>query len=315
MAIKTFKNQLDLRVYYEKGMTIREIATVVKMSPSSVRKQLIENGVDLRKRGPKRIKLSREVIDELYSDKKKNKEEIAKLLKCSPSVIDRRMREWNIPRRTPKATWRNHYGCNRKYNLNEDYFKTWSSNMSWLLGFIYADGCLFGDRITISLSKKDVEILERIKSDIDTDYPLCEYVQNGSVKIALQLCSQKMCNDLRYIGLIPNKTKKIKFPDIPDIYKSDFIRGYMDGDGYYRFNKKQAGLCGASYNFLNKLMNILVRKQIVDKVKIYKEKDQDFWRIHFSQKETKNLIKWLYHNINDKLFLKRKYERVISYGH
>ena len=41
----------------------------------------------------------------------------------------------NVPRRAI-GSWK------RKYNITENYFKTWSNNMAYILGFIAADGVI-----------------------------------------------------------------------------------------------------------------------------------------------------------------------------
>lgn len=44
----------------------------------------------------------------------------------------------------------------RKYRINQDYFKTWSHNMAYILGLWYADGCIYGGKMfDITLHKKD----------------------------------------------------------------------------------------------------------------------------------------------------------------
>ena len=44
----------------------------------------------------------------------------------------------------------------RKWNINQDYFKTWSHNMAYVFGFWCADGCIYGGKMfDITQSKKD----------------------------------------------------------------------------------------------------------------------------------------------------------------
>ena len=55
----------------------------------------------------------------------------------------------------------------RTYTLDEKYFdKIDSQNKAYILGFIYADGSINKGCLNITLSNKDVEILEFIKDEL-----------------------------------------------------------------------------------------------------------------------------------------------------
>ena len=46
-----------------------------------------------------------------------------------------------------------------------------------------------------------------------------------------------MCKDLTNLGCCPNKTRALKFPNIPNSLYKHFIRGFLDGDGCIRVGK------------------------------------------------------------------------------
>lgn len=50
-------------------------------------------------------------------------------------------------------------------------------------------------------------------------------------QVCFRLSSKLLCNDLLKHGVMPNKSFKIKLPNISDIFLPHFIRGYFDGDG------------------------------------------------------------------------------------
>lgn len=52
----------------------------------------------------------------------------------------------NIEKRA-RGSWK------RKYDLNEDYFKIWSNNMAYILGFFVADGVIAKNSHTVSISQ------------------------------------------------------------------------------------------------------------------------------------------------------------------
>ena len=41
---------------------------------------------------------------------------------------------------------------------------------------------------------------------------------------------EKMTDNLKRLGVLPKKSLTVDFPDIPDLFIVDFIRGVFDGD-------------------------------------------------------------------------------------
>ena len=56
----------------------------------------------------------------------------------------------------------------RQFQVNSDYFKTWSYNMAYILGYIATDGNVSQDRVLkLALQKQDRPLLEKIKDEIE----------------------------------------------------------------------------------------------------------------------------------------------------
>src|SRR5690625_1194432 len=53
-------------------------------------------------------------------------------------------------------------GQPRKHKVNENYFKTWSHKMAWILGLLITDGHINKATHTINFSQKDERILRLI---------------------------------------------------------------------------------------------------------------------------------------------------------
>lgn len=51
----------------------------------------------------------------------------------------------------------------RKYDITENFLKTWSNNMAYILGFIAADGVIQKENQCVSISQRESYILEDIK--------------------------------------------------------------------------------------------------------------------------------------------------------
>ena len=64
----------------------------------------------------------------------------------------------------------------RKYNVNDNYFKTWSHNMAYILGFWFADGCIMKRceqyRFNIGQNKKDKYLLKQMLVEMGSNYPM-----------------------------------------------------------------------------------------------------------------------------------------------
>ena len=194
----------------------------------------------------------------------------------------------------------------RKYNINQDYFKTWSSNMAYILGFWFADGCIYGGKMfDITIHKKDKYILKKIQEELKYEGSLYDYVDRQASRI--NFSCRVIYDDLIALGGQENKSLTIDFPDIPKEYLSDFIRGYFDGDGSIMLLKNNrvnsAFTCG-SKKFLDKLWNILKKEAGVQGGSY----DPSCYSLKFGKKDTIKIGLFIYKN-NSELFLLRKKEK------
>ena len=82
----------------------------------------------------------------LYTEGKSTSE-IAMLANVSARYIRMVLSDNNVPRRAI-GSWK------RKYDITEDYFKTWSNNMAYILGFIAADGVIQKESMCQYISKR-----------------------------------------------------------------------------------------------------------------------------------------------------------------
>jgi intein/homing endonuclease len=122
-------------------------------------------------------------------------------------------------------------------------------------------------------------------------------------------------DDLVSIGLTPNKSRRMKLPLIPEIFISDFIRGYFDGDGsiwsgltHSKRKKKTSALLvcftSASISFLSDLLLLLKKKGIVGG-SLFASKTGNYARINLSTKDALKLAEIMY-NVPHSLYLQRK---------
>ena len=102
--------------------------------------------------------------------------------------------------------------------------------MSYILGFIFADGCLVEHKNGyhgLDITSKDLILLRSIKKQLNAEHKIGKKERG----YRLQIRNRNIYNDLIQLGLTPRKSKTIRFPRVPKKYSSHFIRGFFDGDG------------------------------------------------------------------------------------
>lgn len=112
---------------------------------------------------------------------------------------------------------------------------------AYLIGFLFADGTIQKNHITISLSEKDSEIIYLFQTNICPEYKITEIKSYTNKKTgytskpmkSITFKSEHMCKILESYGISNNKTyKELENIDfIPNEYFLHFLRGYWDGDG------------------------------------------------------------------------------------
>lgn len=141
----------------------------------------------------------------------------------------------------------------RKYNLNFNYFKEYSPKMAYILGYIFAEGNINisknrGHREALQIESKDRDILYFINKELGKNiYPTYRKRIRKERKNPIQesfyitICSKEIINDLTKLGVpAGKKSRKIKFPSLPEKCTKYFIKGYFDGDGsIFILNKKR----------------------------------------------------------------------------
>jgi hypothetical protein len=226
-----------------------------------------------------------------------------------------------LPRRSKTAIWaqgeRLGLKQNRNYSrlaVNGNYFKKWSSNMAYILGYILSDGCIgegtykgYSDALKFGVQKKDTDILEKIKKELSSDHKisLCEVASH------LTITNQTIVDDLKKLGIKYRKSLRENVPNVPEKYIRDFIRGVIDGDGSIHFDKRNyptLSVCGGKNTITFIQSHFLSKFNIYSKItKIKKnERCQFLFYIAYRANSAKTLIKYLYDNAE--LYLDRKYK-------
>ncbi|MDP1688922.1 MAG: LAGLIDADG family homing endonuclease [bacterium] len=203
---------------------------------------------------------------------------------------------------------------------NEDFFKKWSPEMAYVLGFFAADGNMIKNKRGahfIEFTNTEKNILTKIKRIIKTDLKISERKKKmpGKTVYRIQVGSKEIYNDLIKLGMTPNKSRTIVLPKIPKKYFSHFLRGYFDGDGcvnvcsYYKTGRNMLSTV-INCNFVSGSDKLLkaIKNSLTD-FGIVKGGSLCFcnrgYRLAFSINDSFALYNFMYKNSSD-LFMPRK---------
>lgn len=194
----------------------------------------------------------------------------------------------------------------RKYHINQDYFKTWSHNMAYILGLWFADGCIYSEKIfDITLHNRDKYILKKIAKELEYEGNLQDYVDRQASRINFSCVV--IYNDIVALGGTERKSLTTQFPEVPEEFLPDFIRGYFDGDGSamrIKAGRLNTAFTCASKPFLDKLWKILKEKAGVEGGSY----DKSCVSLKFGKRDSLKIGNYMYQN-DPELFLLRKREK------
>lgn len=210
----------------------------------------------------------------------------------------------------------------RIYKVNENFFKCINTEeKAYILGFICADGHIERDRLNITVSIKDKDILEKIRCALHSNHPIKEVQRTNPynktkrktlILAELMIGSIKLVKPLFNMGLTTNKTYTLDgsiLKYIPKYLMRDFLRGYFDGDGNVLFGKRynsgykyNINICGNEDFLLKSFQTYFPSNN-----KLYKDlysKQCYIWKLSQRDK-VKDFMYYLYYNSS--IFLNRKY--------
>lgn len=211
--------------------------------------------------------------------------------------------------------------------LNHEFFKQWSPEMAYVLGYFAADGSMLDHKNGgkyIEFTSTDRILLENLKQVTNSDHAIAARPlrsANCAQSWRIQLGSKEWFNDLLKLGLTQNKSLSLRLPKVPRRYFGHFVRGYFDGDGcvyfgylkyadrsYSRWILMTLFTCGSRV-FLEELRQELRRYGISKGTIVRKTKGS--FELKFSHHDSLALYQLMYHTGQiSGLFLPRKREKL-----
>jgi hypothetical protein len=189
--------------------------------------------------------------------------------------------------------------------------------MAYVSGLLITDGCISKTGV-ISLSMNEKILLEKVRQAMDSEHKITPSKQQKGLYI-FQFARERLFRDLNRLGISSKKSLNVKFPEVPEEYLADFIRGVFDGDGSVFFDIRsrncplRSKFGSGSKDFIKKLA-INLQGLGLPKRNIYKQKTKNgvFYMFIYGHKDSKKLFSFLYKNVNDRLLLERKYKKFLE---
>lgn len=176
-----------------------------------------------------------------------------------------------------------------------DFFNSWTPEMAYVLGFLFADGSVTdGGHVQLGLAVKDAAHLDAIKGLLALRSRTHVYNQGGAVQIAFRC--KPVVRRLASLGLVPRKSTRSVFPQVPAKVMPHFARGVFDGDGSFHERKEIVGYLVAqvlgSRLFLLRLRKVLLEAGVQRASRPYKTRG--IWALAVNGRHALKFGEWLY---------------------
>jgi hypothetical protein len=252
--------------------------------------------------------------------------EIAFAIGRTEGAVEARKRGWNLNRRGVKHP-----------KTNVEFFRNWSPQSSYVIGFVVTDGNVSGHTRVVSGYECLVyrvkltqagdcgkDILTKIQSvsggAINGPYypkPVSKGIPQS--QWILSWLGKELVDLLASYGIGPRKSFTIEMPPVPDEFFDHFFRGVIDGDGCITNDQQDRpvlSVVSSSEKFLPQLQERLekfigIRGSIckVTKKSPASEKRCVSYKLGFSANQSVPIIEWLYKDKEKSFWLKRKFDR------
>ena len=300
------KKQYIYDEYFLNKKTMKEIANAINAHEEHIRRIFKENGWKAL-RGKTGYRENPDIIIKMYKNGISSNK-IAEELKIGPTTVLRVLKENNVQIRTL-------HEAKSTYYVNEHYFDEIDTpNKAYVLGMLYADGCNHAKRnmIKLALQEDDIDILEKIKKELEYTGPIAIRKTNKSNKntAVIAIYSKIMSNALTKWGCTERKSLTLTFPDfLSPKLMSHFLRGYFDGDGGIRKKGRGCTITLTSSCYFIEGLEKYIKRHLKKKYNyiIYTSKNGITQTFTISQKQHCHaFLRYLYRDAE--IFLNRKYD-------
>jgi len=261
-------------------------------------------------RPPAHVLIDPEVLRRLYVDERLTTGEVAARLGCGATTVARRLRRFGISAR-PRGPSPGHAferGTATPYRRTH-----WSPETAYVVGLIATDGNLSGNGRSVSITSKDLDLLETVRACLGLRTEMSPVKGGyGTTCYRVQWSDCRFYRWLLGIGLTPAKSLTLGPLDIPDEYFADFLRGCIDGDGSivtyvdryntpkspaYVYTRLFVSIVSASPRFVE-WMQTRVRslRGLSGSLMIRRSAGRrDMWCLRYAKRESLAVLRWIYY--------------------
>ncbi len=179
------------------------------------------------------LDIDQEKLCSLYEEGK-SVNDLKCFFNCSGTAILNALKRNNVELRGKGSS---RYKLN-SHGLNVDYFKVINSEeKAYWLGVLTSDGTIDKGGYKVSLTSKDLDLIEKFKNAIDSEHKIStinsfdKRTNKTYIRYMIQVCSKEFANNIKSLGITNNKSYECNIPSMDKKYLSHYFRGLMDGDG------------------------------------------------------------------------------------
>ncbi|MGH7334324.1 MAG: LAGLIDADG family homing endonuclease [Candidatus Rokuibacteriota bacterium] len=255
---------------------------------------------------PSHVWIDEETLKGLYVDQRLTAIVIAARIGCGPTTVFRRLRDFGIAIRPRGLSSRSEV----KWQSPSAF---WSSEKAYAVGLIATDGNLSTDGRHMSVTSKDLDLLEALRRCLQLQTPISKTRNStGKVYHRVQWGDRGLYDWLLAIGLTPAKSLTLGALTVPKEYFVDFFRGCIDGDGSvlvytdryhmvknerYQYERLYVNLVSASRPFLDWIQEEVRCLAGVNGVIEAKREPgrRTIWLLRYAKRESIRLLRWMYY--------------------
>jgi transposase len=183
------------------------------------------------------------------------------------------------------------------YDVKDDAFDTLTPEALYWAGFLFADGCIYGNRLIVCLASVDVGHLEKLKLFLNSTYPIrhtksVSSYNRDSTFVWFSPRSNQITETLRAHGIVAKRTR-VPAPQLAA--SPDFWRGAVDGDGWLGMGERAAymGLSGQAL-LLESFQGFLSVNSLSHQN--YTPTESGIFRLQFDDRQAEQTLRALYSN-------------------
>jgi len=191
-----------------------------------------------------------------------------------------------------------------------------SKHKYYLLGYVFADGCLCTSTKGydfVQIATVDREMAIKLSHILGTKVTRTK--TKWKDRYTIDIWNRELVDWLKSKGIEKRKTGKEKYPEVELVDLHHFIRGYFDGDGMVTIFKKLllSGFACANKDFLLNLRRDLSYHAGIckDSGTLLKENNVNCYKLRYAIRSTIRLCRYIYNDAD--IFMKRKKDVYLKY--